>query len=160
KYIRAGSSDGSKSRIPPLRCLGSTVLEQDNEAKSKILYETFFPQPPPDIEPPDDEPFPPNAFEFANVTNEQVYDACHRLKEFKAAGPDGVPNEVYKRCADLLVPILGPLFRATFDLQYYPDQWKHSITVVLRKPGRSDYSIAKSYRPIALMNCMGKILSS
>lgn len=35
-----------------------------------------------------------------------------------------------------------------------------STTVVLRKPGCSDYSLAKSYRPIALMSCMGKILSS
>ncbi|TFY52504.1 hypothetical protein EVJ58_g9980 [Rhodofomes roseus] len=160
KYIRAGSSDGSKSRIPPLRRPNSTTLERDNTAKSEILYETFFPQPPPDIDQPDAEPFPPNAFEFAHVTDEQIADACHRLKEFKAAGPDGIPNEVYKRCADLLIPYLGPLFRATFDLHHYPDQWKQSITVVLRKPGRSDYSVAKSYRPIALMNCMGKILSS
>ena len=75
-------------------------------------------------------------------------------------GPDGIPNEVYRRCADLLLPYLGRLYRATFDLSYYPAAWKESTTVVLRKPGRSDYSLAKSYRPIALMNCMGKILSS
>lgn len=67
---------------------------------------------------------------------------------------------MYKRCTDLLLPYLGWLYCATFDLNYYPDTWKESVTVVLRKPGRSDYSLAKSYCPIALMNCMGKILSS
>ena len=45
-------------------------------------------------------------------------------------------------------------------MAHYPDAWKESITVILRKPGRTNYSVAKSYRPIALMNCMGKILSS
>ena len=67
---------------------------------------------------------------------------------------------MYKRCADLLIPFLGPLFRATFDLEYYPEEWKVSTTVVLRKPRRGDYSVAKSYRPIALMSCMGKLLSA
>lgn len=160
KYVRAGSSDGSRSSIPPIRRPGSTEATRQSEEKSKLFYETFFPAPPPAAARRIRGRYPDDAFEFANISDTQILDACRRLKEFKAAGPDGVPNEVYKRCADLLLPYLGPLFRATFDLRYYPDAWKESITVVLRKPGRTDYSLAKSYRPIALMNCMSKILSS
>ncbi|KAF8574079.1 hypothetical protein K439DRAFT_1283121, partial [Ramaria rubella] len=32
-------------------------------------------------------------------------------------------------------------------------------TIILRKPGRSDYTIAKSYRPITLYKTMSKIIS-
>ena len=160
KYVRAGSSDGSRSSIPPIRRPGSAETTRQSEEKSKIFYETFFPAPPPAAARRIRGRYPENAFEFANISDAQILDACHHLKEFKAAGPDGILNEVYKRCDDILLPFLGLLFRATFDLKYYPDAWKESITVVLRKPGRGDYSIAKSYRPIALMSCMSKILSS
>ncbi|EPS92588.1 hypothetical protein FOMPIDRAFT_1137584, partial [Fomitopsis schrenkii] len=131
---------------------------RQSEEKSKIFYDTFFPAPPPTAVRRLNGTYPDDAFEFANVSDAQILDACKRLKEFKAAGPDGIPNEVLKRCADILLPFLGRLYRATFDLKYYPSAWKESVTVVLRKPGRADYSLAKSYRPIALMNCMGKVL--
>jgi len=42
----------------------------------------------------------------------------------------------------------------------YPDEWKDSITVVVRKPGKPDYTVPGAYRPIALLSTMGKILSS
>ena len=54
---------------------------------------------------------------------------------------------------------LGRLFRATFHLHYYPEEWKVSDTVVLKKPGKTDYTVAKAWRPIALLGCMSKILS-
>jgi hypothetical protein len=43
-------------------------------------------------------------------------------------------------------------------MKYCPAKFKMSITVALRKPGKDNYSQPKSYRPIALMNMMGKIL--
>ena len=106
-----------------------------SEEKSKIFYETFFPVPPPAAARCIHGRYPADAFDFANISDAQILDACHRLKEFKAAGPDGIPNKVYKHCDYILLAFLGPLFCATFDLKYYPDAWKESITVVLRKPG-------------------------
>ncbi|OBZ68013.1 hypothetical protein A0H81_12024 [Grifola frondosa] len=93
-------------------------------------------------------------------SRQQIEETIHKLKQYKAPGPDGIPNEVYKHCADLLVPILGRLFRASFELKIYPDEWKTSNTVVLRKPDRPHYDVAKAYRPIALINCIAKILSA
>src|SRR6267154_4501235 len=58
------------------------------------------------------------------------------------------------------VPHMGPIFRTTFHLGIYPDQWRHSSTIVLRKPGRPDYSLPKAYRPITLLDTMAKILLS
>ena len=39
-----------------------------------------------------------------------------------------------------------------------PKPFKKSLTVVLRKPQKEDYTKLKSYRPIALLNTLGKVL--
>jgi len=97
---------------------------------------------------------------FYAPTDEQITRAIKKLKPYKAAGPDGIPNAVFTHCRETLVPWLGKLFRATFSLKYYPHAWKIFDTHVIRKPGKADYTVAKSYRPIALLKTMPKILSS
>ena len=41
----------------------------------------------------------------------------------------------------------------------WPDAFKQSMTVIIPKPKKEDYSKAKSYRPIALLECPGKLIS-
>ena len=45
-------------------------------------------------------------------------------------------------------------------LNTYPRSWNESVTVVIRKPGKSRYDIPKAFRPIALLNMMGKVLTA
>ena len=94
------------------------------------------------------------------MSNLQIKRAIAQLSPHKAMGPDGISNSVYIHCSDLLVPHLGPVYQATFSLSMYPRQWKDSITIVVRKPGKSDYKKLEAYQPIALINMMAKILSA
>ena len=41
----------------------------------------------------------------------------------------------------------------------WPSAFKQSTTVIIPKPCKDDYSKAKSYRPIALLECPGKLIS-
>ena len=43
-------------------------------------------------------------------------------------------------------------------LGYHPREFKKAKTIVLRKPKKEDYTEPKSYRPIALLDTMGKAL--
>jgi hypothetical protein len=43
-----------------------------------------------------------------------------------------------------------------YGLHYY--KWKHAICVMIPKQGKSSYTLAKSYRPISLLSCLGKIM--
>nr|VWO96319.1 Uncharacterized protein [Ganoderma boninense] len=160
RFLKKGPSDGGAVRIPSLKSVAdpSRILT-DNEAKGEEFYSTFFlpPGPPPPHTP--EHEYPPPRFEFTDISNLQVQRAIAALRAFKAPGPDGIPNEVYIHCRELLTPLLGTLFRATFHLRYYPAAWQISDTIVLRKPGKTDYTTAKAHRPIALLNCMSKILS-
>ncbi|KAG2340108.1 hypothetical protein BDR05DRAFT_834234, partial [Suillus weaverae] len=54
----------------------------------------------------------PPICKFAPITDEQIFRAIAKLSPYKAPGPNGVCNCVYKNCADLLVPYMGPIFRA------------------------------------------------
>ncbi|OQD72542.1 hypothetical protein PENANT_c238G09961, partial [Penicillium antarcticum] len=52
------------------------------------------------------------------------------------------------------------LFNACIKTGYNPSHFQRSITVVLRKQGKSDYQLAKSFRPVALLNTLGKFLEA
>jgi hypothetical protein len=43
-------------------------------------------------------------------------------------------------------------------LGIHNSRWKKSVVVVLPKPGKPRYDIPKSYRPIQLLECLGKLL--
>ncbi|PNP81273.1 hypothetical protein FNYG_05305 [Fusarium nygamai] len=53
----------------------------------------------------------------------------------KAAGPDGIANEVLRILIDVLPPYLERLFNACLSLRYHPRLFKHSITVMIPKGG-------------------------
>jgi len=48
------------------------------------------------------------------------------------------------------------LYNAALTLGYHP--WKEALVVVIPKPNKPDYSLPKAYRPIALLECCGKVL--
>lgn len=59
-----------------------------------------------------------------------------------------------------ILPHLEHLFNACLRIGYYPKHFRKSTTVVIRKEGKESYQNAKSYRPIALLNTIGKALES
>jgi hypothetical protein len=71
---------------------------------------------------------------------------------------------VGKKAASLVVelPSIGLLFYlnkcGTITVMFGPTPFHHPRTVVLRKPQKPTYNIAKAYRPIALLNMLGKVL--
>ncbi|TFY80336.1 hypothetical protein EWM64_g3674 [Hericium alpestre] len=55
-------------------------------------------------------------------------------------------------------PAVVRLFNACLRLGHWPKQFKESVTVVIPKPGKPDYSVLKAYCPIVLLSCMGKLM--
>lgn len=85
--------------------------------------------------------------------------AICKLSALKAPGPDGIANIVFKKCP-VLIDRLLPIFNAAIQLDTYYDPWRKSTTVIIRKPGKPDYTILKAYRPITLLNTTVKLLSA
>ena len=55
-----------------------------------------------------------------------------------------------------MIKSINTIYKATIALHFIPTQWKASKVVYIPKIGKDDYSIAKSYRPISLMNYLLK----
>jgi hypothetical protein len=103
--------------------------------------------------------YPPQCCRPDNVTREQIAQQTQKLKPYKAPGPDGIPNIVLLKCADILSDRLLHIYKAMLERNLHYAPWKTFTTVVLRKPGKPRYDIPKAYRPIALLNTMWKVLA-
>src|SRR5271168_2977524 len=164
KFTSNPETDGSKARIPTLRVKNTdddTFTDiLDNRSKSKALHEVFFYQPPAAFGVDPGYHYDDPTIEFEEVTNDQISRVAKGLNPYKAPGLNSISNSILTHCADLLAPHLGPIFRATFNVGYYPHKWKKYKTIVLRKPGKPDYSIPNAYRQIALLDVFAKLLSS
>jgi len=148
-------------QFPAIRAANGT-LQTTEEGKAEALAAHFFPPPViADLSDITDEGTQAELLPIEpTVLEEDVKKAIKRLPRNKAPGPDEIPNEALKECADVLAPPLSNIFTACLRLGYHPTRWRSSITVVLRKPQKPDYTQPKAYRPIALLNTMAKLLEA
>jgi len=166
KLLMTPAIDAGKSRIPTLQVkdpITKKVTREaaDNASKGQLFYETFFPAPNPAITPiPEDVTYPPPRWNFENITDEQIHRAIKKMKPYKVSKKDTVPNSVLIHAKDDLVPHLGPLFRATNTLEYYPQEWANTETLILKKPGKPDYTALAAWRPIVLSDGLARLLNS
>jgi exonuclease III len=164
RIISGTSTDGGKTRLPPLKEKRGeeTHYARTDEEKAKVLHREFFPPPPAaaaEDHPPAPEPAGEDVEEMPEITEEQIRRAIKKLDRWKAVMADDIPNAVLQWCEDLLVEYLLPIYRATVALSHYPSNWKIYDTIVLRKPGKPDYALPKAHRPICLLKTIAKPLS-
>ena len=94
------------------------------------------------------------------VTKHQLERAIGKLSPDKAPGPDEITNRVLKKNFASLQTHLLTLAQACVDSGHFPSTFKKTLTIVLRKPNKPDYTKPNAYRPIALECTIGKILES
>ena len=162
KYISNEPSDYFNAHIPPLRTQtnGLPDVAENNNQKVKVLAESFFPPPPETSHVPPHQVYPTPLKGPRFFSRSRIRQVIHTLSPYKAPGPDKIPNIVLMKCVDTLIDHLFFIFRAVFELTVYHPRWLKSITLVLRKIGKSSYDVAKSYHPIGLINTILKVLST
>jgi hypothetical protein len=94
------------------------------------------------------------------LAENEALNVIKELAKDKALDPDGIPNRVLKRVAGVTPTLLTRIFQAYINQGVHPRQWKKATTVLLRKPGKSDYSNPSAYRLITLLNTLEKILEA
>lgn len=163
KWARTGDKPSGSSNFPSLKKSEGELAETDQE-KVELLRQVFFPQTTQadlsditgsNLSAPNQIPFPP-------ISAQEIYDAIKRAPPDKAPGEDTIPHRVWKvrATSDNFVIIASGIFNACMRTGYNRRHFQASITVTLRKGGRRDYRIPKSYEPVALLDTLGKILES
>lgn len=134
--------------------------QEDESGKAQALADHFFPAPvQADLQDLEGYQYPTDTMDIAQeVTEAQVVSLIKGLPSDKAPGPDRIPYSLLKTCKEEVGLPLAYLFTACLAQHHHPVRFKESNTYVLRKPQKEDYSQLKSYRPIALLNSIGKLL--
>lgn len=149
----------------PLKKDGKQI---DPKESAKTLANTFFPE---DNEEEDDANHRQTR-EKASCVNDQVHNELHdppfTIEELSAAvgsfnpkkapGLDGFTADICSQAIGSDPETFLALANRCLALSHFPIIWKEATVVVLRKPGKEDYTNPKSYRPIGLLPVLGKVL--
>ena len=163
KFIREPVGDGGSPRIPTLKVKGPNGVEvqvNNNEEKARIFAKLFFPPSPPTPDSHENFDYPEPLPDPPQIRAGQILRHIAKLSPYKAHGPDGIPNIVLQRCANIIIGRLTRIFRAITSRNIYYEPWKEFTTIVLRKPGKPCYEVPKAHRPIALISTMAKVLTA
>jgi ribonuclease HI len=142
--------------VPPLD--GRT----DFQGKCDALRKALFPDTAQRI------PLPPNLLTskkdlrhyMNNITAYETQLAISHLKYGTSVGPDHITYDTLRRFHEAAPHLLPDLFTACLRYATHPPEWKTANCVIIPKPGKKSYSNPKSYRPISLQSCFGKLLES
>ncbi|MBW0516042.1 hypothetical protein O181_055757 [Austropuccinia psidii MF-1] len=94
---------------------------------------------------------------FLPITEDEVVNTIASLPNKKAPGPDGIPNELIKLSNLILTQPLTDLYNLCLRQGHYPEKWKEAQTTIIKKTAKDDYTNPNAYRPIALLNTLGKL---
>jgi hypothetical protein len=90
------------------------------------------------------------------TNSEEVHEAIRGLKFSKAPGPNGVPNRALKHLPQRAILLLVQIFNAILLTHHFPTVWKHALEISIRNPGKV-LALLSSYRPISLLDTLGKL---
>ena len=84
------------------------------------------------------------------ITEETVKLAINSFGPDKSGGCDGFKPRVLQNLPDTVYTRLTNLYRAIVELGYTPRIWRESRVVFIPKPGKTDYTDVRAWRPISL----------
>ncbi|GBO42077.1 hypothetical protein AVEN_124525-1 [Araneus ventricosus] len=123
-------------------------------AAANNILRQLYPDPPANNTPTTLQPATDNDPPF---TESEVSDIIRHLPKGKAPGYDGIDNIVVQQINKKFPSLLLSLFNRCLTLGLYPDPFKIGNIVLFLKPGKI-YNEVSSYRPIALLPSIAKVL--
>jgi len=78
------------------------------------------------------------------------------MSPFKSPGEDGIFPALLQKGSTYLLNPIKCIYRASLALGYIPMAWRIARVAFIPKPGKIDYTTAKSFRPISLTSFLLK----
>jgi hypothetical protein len=131
------------------------VVAESWEDKAELIKEEAFPKPLKGVERKAQEE---GGGMWKTITDEDIRLALFDQSVKKAPGPDRLGFKAMRLLWEWDAPRIIAIVKTTFRLGIHPRVWKEARGVVIPKPNKPDYGIAKAYRVITLLNCLGKVV--
>jgi len=165
KLARWGrNNSGRPKELPQFPSIRDEAGGKTSEFNGKVraLRRVLFPPPPnADLSDIVGTRYPDPLETSSQVQRAEINKAIWHPAPDKAPGITKIPNRFLRLLTgtEVMASIVH-LFQACLDLGYHPRQFKEANTIILKKPRKEDYSEPKSYRPIALLDTLGKALEA
>jgi hypothetical protein len=144
--------------LGPVRKPDGTAATENTE-KADVFADTFFPRDRPTVLP--DQPWDPSPVEtreFPDFTGEELDKHLSTTSNSSAPGASGCGYRLVKWANEVARERFRALFSACIRLGYHPRCWRVAVNVIVPKPAKKDKMAPRSYRPIALLECLSKWL--
>jgi hypothetical protein len=134
-------------------------LVHSHKEVAGIFSQRFFATNPPPVEPHfhDDPPQLPTR-QLPPVNKALIDMLIRKVAPKSAPGQSGHTWTILKWTWEANAECITDLFEACLKAGHHPRRWKEAVVCVIPKPNRADYTLAKNFRPIALLECLGKLL--
>ncbi len=90
-------------------------------------------------------------------SEQEITDVILEQNPKKSPGFDSFTADIIQELHKTSPKLFTKLYNKSLELNCVPKEWKKSVVKVLPKPGKTDFTDAKAYRPISLLPIMGKI---
>ena len=70
----------------------------------------------------------------------------------------GISWAILKLAWEVIKEHMTTLANTCLEVGYHPRAWRRALVVVIPKPDRADYTQAKNYQPISLIECLSKLI--
>lgn len=97
-----------------------------------------------------------NQSEIAQINPSEITDILRSIRPFKAPGEDQIVNILLKKLPPRATEFLSDIFNDCFDSGFWPNHFRNAKVVAIPKPHKNGREI-QNYRPISLLNSVGKI---
>ena len=74
-----------------------------------------------------------------------------------APGPDEIHNKIIQNLPEISQTLLLNIYNDIWNSQTFPESWRTATIIPIPKPGK-DHTNPANYRPIALTNCLCKLM--
>ena len=148
-----------RHRSPPLTRPDGTRATETAD-KFDLFFTSFFPPPPSlDITPiPDHPPDRPDTRPFHPITRQEVDNALKQTSNLSAPGISGISYRALKWAWHVYSDLFIWVFNTALKLGTHHPLWKVATVIVIPKPNKPSYSTPRTFHPIQLLECMGKVL--
>jgi ribonuclease HI len=145
------------SKVPSLH--GPEGIVHSHEEVAGVLSERFFAKTPPRVDARfhDDPPRLPTRL-LPSINKELIEPLLQKATARSAPGQSGHTWTIIKWTWEADAERIVELFEACLAAGHHPKAWKEAVVCVIPKPNRADYTFAKNFRPISLLECLGKLL--
>ena len=134
-------------------------LTFEPESMARILAERFFVQDNGEVAVVQhDDPIKTPTRPFEPFSTKELTKLLMDTSSTSAPGTTGISWQVLKHAWSVIKDHTVTIANACLTIRHHPQIWRHALVVVIPKPDCSDYTLAKNYPPISLIECLSKLV--